>query len=137
MEKLPKFLLRSAKLYVFLLIISTALILFGTLFPVDHKIPKSFLGYDKVVHFLMFGSWTFFYGIVRFFKGKLRLFPVLALGTLFGLLVEILQHYLPTNRSFELMDFTADIAGTLAAVAFLYILSQKIPWFKNNRTDSR
>lgn len=84
----------------------------------------------------MFGTWTFFYGIVRFLKGKLRLYPVLALGTLFGLSIEILQHYMPTNRSFELLDLAADFTGTLAAIAFLYILSQKVPWFKNNRTDS-
>ncbi|SMO43141.1 VanZ like family protein [Gracilimonas mengyeensis] len=81
----------------------------------------------------MFGAWSFLYGIVRFFRGHLKLYPVLIWGTIFGLSVEILQHFLPTNRSFELMDLAADLAGTFVAIGILYLLERQFPWFRNNQ----
>ncbi|HBQ58090.1 MAG TPA: hypothetical protein DD671_00255, partial [Balneolaceae bacterium] len=68
MTKPSHILPRSVKLYLTLLIISTGLILYGTLFPVDYDVPKQLLGLDKVIHILMFGAWSFFYGLVRFLK---------------------------------------------------------------------
>jgi VanZ family protein len=130
MTKIIKILTRSVKPYLGLLILSTGAILYGTLFPVDYDVPQSFMGLDKVVHFIMFAAWTFFYGLVRFLKDKFTLFPVFLVGSLFGLVIEVLQHLLPTGRSPELLDFAADITGTAAAVLILYVLSQKIPAFK-------
>lgn len=130
MTKIIKILTRSVKPYLGLLILSTGAILYGTLFPVGYDVPQSFMGLDKVVHFIMFAAWTFFYGLVRFLKDKFTLFPVFLVGSLFGLVIEVLQHLLPTGRSPELLDFAADITGTAAAVLILYVLSQKIPAFK-------
>lgn len=130
MTKIIKILTRSVKPYLGLLILSTGAILYGTLFPVDYDVPQSFMGLDKVVHFIMFAAWTFFYGLVRFLKDKFTLFPVFLVGSIFGLIIEVLQHLLPTGRSPELLDFAADITGTSAAVMLLYVLSQKVPAFK-------
>lgn len=132
MKKTTKILTRSVKLYFALLVVSTGLILYGTLFPVDYQVPKSLIGLDKLVHFIMFGTWTFFYGIVRFLKGNFSLIPVFLVGSFFGLLIEILQYILPTGRTPEFMDFVADISGTGLALAILYILSKKIPEFAEN-----
>lgn len=129
MTKPVKLLTRSVKLYLILLIISTVGILYGTLFPVDYDVPRSFYGLDKMVHFIMFGAWTFFFGIVRFLKGNFKLMIIFAGGALFGIAIEVLQHVLPTGRSPELLDLVADIAGTAAAVLLLYVLSKTVPQF--------
>lgn len=130
MTKPTKILTRSVKLYLTLLVISTGAILYGTLFPVNYDVPSSFLGLDKLAHVIMFGAWTFFFGLVRFLKGKFKLIPVFVVGTIFGLMVEVLQHILPTGRSPEFMDFIADISGTGLAIFVLFLLSKKVPEFK-------
>lgn len=135
MTQPTKILTRSVKLYLTLLILSTGLILYGTLFPVNYEVPKTIHGFDKLVHFIMFAAWTFFYGIVRFLKGKYALTLVFIVGSLFGLSIELLQHFLPTGRSPELMDFAADITGTGAAVLLLYIIAKKVPEFKKAASD--
>ncbi|HET8866409.1 MAG TPA: VanZ family protein [Gracilimonas sp.] len=126
---------RSVKLYFTLLILSTAAILYGTLFPADYKMPRSLLGIDKVVHFVMFAAWTFFYGLVRFLKDKFSLLPVFLVGVFFGLTVEVLQHLLPIDRSPELLDLIADISGTGFAIFLLYVMAKKVPQFKNSSSS--
>lgn len=111
------------------MIISTGVIIYGTLFPVDYNVPSSLAGLDKVVHFIMFGAWAFFYGIIRFLKDKFTLYPVFLVGGAFGLTIEFLQYLLPTGRSPELMDLIADISGTGMAILFLFILTKKVPEF--------
>ncbi|MCP9291756.1 VanZ family protein [Gracilimonas sediminicola] len=132
MTKPTKILTRSVKLYLTLLVISTGAILYGTLFPVSYDVPQSLLGMDKLVHLIMFGAWTFFFGLVRFLKDKFKLIPVFIVGTLFGLIVEILQYLLPTGRSPEFMDFIADLSGTGLAILVLYILAKKVPEFNTD-----
>ncbi|WP_290967758.1 MULTISPECIES: VanZ family protein [Gracilimonas] len=114
------------------MIISTGAILYGTLFPVSYDVPRSLLGMDKLVHLIMFGAWTFFFGLVRFLKDKFKLIPVFIVGTLFGLIVEVLQYLLPTGRSPEFMDFIADLSGTGLAILVLYILAKKVPEFNTD-----
>ncbi|WP_428235313.1 VanZ family protein [Gracilimonas sp.] len=132
MTKPTKILTRSVKLYLTLLVISTGAILYGTLFPVSYDVPQSLLGMDKLVHLIMFGAWTFFFGLVRFLKDKFKLLPVFVVGTLFGLIVEVLQYLLPTGRSPEFMDFIADLSGTGLAILVLYILAKKVPEFNTD-----
>ncbi|MFP8490238.1 VanZ family protein [Gracilimonas sp. Q87] len=136
MTKPFKQLTRSVKLYLILLIISTVGILYGTLFPVDYSVPRSFYGLDKFVHFVMFGAWTFFFGIVRFLKGNFKLMTIFMGGSAFGVLIEVLQHLLPTGRSPELLDLVADITGTAAAVIILYILSKTVTQFSPTPHDN-
>ncbi len=44
---------------------------------------------------------------------------VFSLGLFYGLLIEILQFILPTNRSPELYDFIADALGSGLAILLL------------------
>lgn len=135
MTKSSKILPRSVKLYITLLIVSTALILYGTLLPADYDVPSELFGFDKIVHIIMFGTWTFFYGLVRFLRENYSLLPLFLVSTFFGLLIEVLQYFLPTGRSPELLDFVADMTGTGLAVLFLYFLSKKIPEFNPETTS--
>lgn len=48
-----------------------------------------------------------------------NLLLVFIFGLTYGLLVEILQFILPTNRSPEVADFIADAFGSLAAIGVL------------------
>lgn len=135
MTKPIKTLTRSLKFYLFLLILSTGLILYGTLFPADYDMPKTVFGFDKLIHFIMFGVWTVVFGLVRFLKEKFALWPIFIISALFGLAIEILQNYLPTNRSAELWDFAADLSGTLIALLILYFIAKRKSEFFNSATD--
>lgn len=108
------------------MVVSTVAILYGTLVPSDYAIPSSWSEYDKWGHFLMFMSWTLFFGLVRFLKGNQSLFTIFITGTFFGLSIEVLQYLLPTGRHPEVMDFAADLSGTLLAIVILYFLANKI-----------
>lgn len=136
MKKTVNLLTQSVRLYLSLLILSTAGILYATLFPVNYDVPQSFHGLDKVVHFIMFGAWTFFFGIVRFLKNNFKLLSVFAVGVIFGITIEILQHWLPTGRNFELYDLLADFTGTATAILILYILSKTVPQFSSNSHEN-
>lgn len=106
--------------------IVTITILFGTLYPSGGLSKINIWDYDKIGHFLMFVVWTFLFGIVRAVlkKRKPSLLMVFFLGLFYGLLIEVLQFILPTNRSPELYDFIADALGSAVAVILL------IPVFK-------
>lgn len=132
MKNTVSLLTQSVRLYLGLLIVSTAGILYATLFPVNYDVPQSFYGLDKAVHFIMFGAWTFFFGIFRFLKENYKLFSVFIVGVLFGITIEVLQHFLPTGRSFELYDLLADFSGTAVAILVLYILSKTVPQFSSD-----
>lgn len=131
MSKFSKLLSFSVKVYFALFGISTVLILYGTLFPSGNSIPEPFWNYDKVAHFLMFGIWTFFYGIIRFLKGNYALLPVFLWGTFFGVLIELLQMLLPTNRNAEWLDLAADIAGSAFAALLLYLILKNVSELRN------
>ncbi len=72
----------------------------------------------------MFGAWTFLFGVVRALKKnrKPNLRVVFVLGSFYGLLIEVLQFLVPTNRSPELMDFVADMLGSAFAIIALHFV---------------
>jgi VanZ family protein len=73
--------------------------------------------------------WTFLYGLVRAIRKKRapNLWVIFTLGLFYGILIEILQFLLPTNRSPELYDFIADAFGSLLAIILLRILFSRLP----------
>jgi VanZ family protein len=79
--------------------------------------------HDKLLHIASFGIWTgLLYSIYVYeSSGNNRLNSIKAIiwGTLFGILIEILQITLPVNRSFEYADIVADLIGSVLAVALL------------------
>ncbi|MEX0608501.1 MAG: VanZ family protein [Balneolaceae bacterium] len=126
---------KSVKLYIALLVLSTFAILVGTLLPSNYNLPIAIWGYDKVAHFIAFGVWTFIYGIIRFLKGKYALFPVFLVGSFFGIIVELLQFMLPTNRSAEFLDLVADLSGAAFAILLLYMILKNVSDFKSEPTS--
>ena len=69
----------------------------------------------------MFLVWTYLFGIVTAIwkEDKPNYVKVFILGLFFGLIIEILQYVLPTNRSPELYDLIADTLGSALAIIFL------------------
>lgn len=100
----------------------------GTLFPSNGLSKINIWDYDKIGHFLMFMVWTYLFGLVRAIrkKGRPSSLAVFSLGLFYGILIEILQFILPTNRSPELYDFIADALGSGVAIIFLNITFKKI-----------
>ncbi|WP_409377742.1 VanZ family protein [Gracilimonas aurantiaca] len=114
-------------------ILLTLGILVATLMPADFRSPYRFIGYDKFGHFIMFFGWTFFFGLHQVIKRKIRLWVVFITGCIFGVITEVLQYYLPTNRSAEKLDLAADVAGAFLAVLAIYLLVRfrKLPSAEN------
>lgn len=112
----------------------TVIILVGTLSPSEGLSKVNIWDYDKLAHFLMFAVWTFLFGLVQAIrKGpKPNLYSVFSLGLFYGLLIEILQFILPTNRSPELNDFIADALGSGFAILILKPVLNKL--FKDKKS---
>jgi hypothetical protein len=82
-----------------------------------------FEGADKIVHFLMYASLMFLWGVNK--KNVINIQNKknwLYLGVLYciviGVSAEIIQYYSALGRSFELNDIFANISGTI--VMFLF-----------------
>lgn len=90
-------------------------------------IPSNMLGtsqlwsYDKIGHFVLFGSWTYTLGLYGFIKSKSRpnMLVLFSAGVSFGVFIEFLQYFLPVNRSAEPYDLLFDALGCLIAVILL------------------
>lgn len=88
---------------------------------------SSIWNYDKFGHFSLFATWTILYGLAFSLISKKKFSwwtPIIA-GIIFGVLIEVLQNYLPYNRSFEWMDIVADALGALAAGLVLRFIIRK------------
>tara|TARA_R110002096_G_scaffold326134_1_gene520032 strand:- start:14237 stop:14581 length:345 start_codon:yes stop_codon:yes gene_type:complete len=107
---------------------ATIAILIVTLSPAKNLSTINIWDYDKLGHFLMFGVWTFLYGLSQAVRQKRKpnLWMVFILGSAYGLLIELLQFVLPTNRSPETLDFIADMIGSALAILPLNILLNRI-----------
>lgn len=101
--------------------ILTIVMLLLTLSPSDFLGKSKMWSYDKIGHILMFGSWCFIVGLYFqiSFPSKVNLWGVFASGTVFGLLIEVLQYVLPLKRHADPIDFLCDVIGCLAAVWIL------------------
>lgn len=99
-----------------------------TLLPSDQITNHSLLHYDKIGHALMFGSWTFFLGLLLLVSGQrpLPLFSIFLAGSFFGISVEVLQGVLPSDRNMDLYDVFADLAGCVLSILLLKILLQRL-----------
>lgn len=87
--------------------------------------PITFIGYDKVIHFLVFGllATTIYIPL----ENKPIWATILAIGltSLFGLTDEIHQGYTP-GRSVDFYDWIADTLGAITAV-FIY---RSVGWYR-------
>lgn len=104
----------------------TLLTLLLTLLPGSSLPSSRFWSYDKLGHFLLFGSWTYLLGLYRYFTtgSQGNLFIIFLLGSGFGLAVELLQYLLPVQRQADFYDLAFDALGCLVAV---FALKKTLP----------
>ena len=92
-----------------------------------NKVPKSelfFIGFDKIVHTLLFFIVTFLF--CRPFKlasannsVKSKWFVIITIGAIiYGALMELVQLYFVPFRSFEWADILFDILGAVSAFVY-------------------
>lgn len=122
--------------YSNLLISWSVLILVLTLVPIDSMHMKPDINmpfFDKMVHFCLFSVHG--YLVTGYLKdrdtnntGNFRLLVSAVISSfLFGLSIEIIQHFVP-ERSFEILDLIADFFGIMAGTLIFYI---KFNFFTN------
>lgn len=89
------------------------------------------LSIDKLVHFFIFGVLVFLilYGFrEQYFNSTKRyLFGIISvlITSLYGMITEILQHFVFTGRSGNRFDFYADATGALIGWLGFYLLYRK------------
>lgn len=104
-----------------LAIVWTLLILLACSWPGSDLPEAPVTGFDKIVHVGLFAGFSFLW-YYRFSKHFLL---IGILGASYGFLIEIYQHYMPLNRSFDLWDILADAVGVILGL-LLARLSQNI-----------
>jgi len=98
---------------IWLLLISFLFFLPGSALPKENWLDDIY--FDKWVHFGFFALLLFLW---RFYFSPPIKFDTLCLlaALIYGVGVECIQHYLIANRSFDLGDVIADMAGALAGL---------------------
>ena len=96
-----------------LIICTTLFVLPGSAFPQGGWMDAVF--FDKWVHcglfFLLVYLWRFFFPVETIFHQLVFLFAFI-----YGLGIEVMQHYLVLNRSFDLGDLVADLMGAFLGI---------------------
>ena len=98
---------------------------------------SDWLGPDKLVHLLMFGIFAILLlawpaqQYLRNYNRFLVAGIIIVGGTIFGSILEVLQHYLFIGRNGNLYDLAADVLGLLVGIAAFYIFFDR-----KGRTDT-
>ena len=107
---------------VWILLISLLCFLPGSAFPKQGWLEE--ISFDKYVHFGLFAIlvflWRFEFPVIKTYH-----FIILGAATVYGFGIEVIQHYFISNRSFDLYDVVADIAGSMAGLWFWAWLYKK------------
>ncbi len=113
-------------------IILAILILVLCLMP-GNKVPKyHFPHLDKMVHFVLFGTFalSMLYGFMKQTQFKLihkqAVLWSISIGIIYGVFIEILQDQLSPSRSFEFKDILADTSGVLISFLFFQKIGKKL-----------
>ncbi|MEP6845380.1 MAG: VanZ family protein [Panacibacter sp.] len=78
--------------------------------------------FDKWVHIGLFGILTMFwsYPLLKLGWIPVKIFLLIAsLATFYGIIMEFVQKYFTTSRSFDIVDILADTSGAFIAALFL------------------
>jgi VanZ family protein len=107
--------LRICLALLYFLFISILFFLPGSAFPKEDWLSK--INFDKWVHvgfflvLLLLWCWALL-------PSKRNMRWLLAAAAVYGISIELVQHYLIANRSFDLGDWVADMTGALLALWF-------------------
>ena len=127
--------LAERKYIVYILfVLCTITTLLLTLLPPENFENRSVFQYDKLGHFLIFFGWTLLFGFSWLIRKKkiLNLWIIFIIGALFGIGIELAQGLLPYDRSPNVYDAIADIAGSYAAVLCLGYLQNRYHSYIND-----
>ena len=83
---------------------------------------------DKIIHFILFFVQSMFITktyIARNFKSDKLMPKIIFYFLILCFSVELIQIYLP-NRSFELLDLTSNLIGSISGAFFVFFLESKI-----------
>jgi VanZ family protein len=86
------------------------------------KIPQ----FDKIVHFLMYFSLTYILIVSRIFRLKHYKIFAVCFGILLGIIAELLQHFIFTYRTGDIMDFIFNSIGIFTSFLFYNKLEKVI-----------
>jgi VanZ family protein len=118
MEKLYKF----HPIFASTAIVLSLIILYASLLPKTELPSSSIFQLDKLVHFGMYGSLSFFIFKGFFVKNSLKALALACiLSFSYGFIVEFLQYFLTTTRMFDVFDIFANGIGTIIS----YLLVKK------------
>jgi VanZ family protein len=96
----------------------TCVVILACLWP-GKKMPEApTVGFDKLVHAILFFTWA----VLWLSVDQAKSVRVILLGLLFGLLTEICQQLLPIDRTFDWWDALTDAAGILMGYGFKKVL---------------
>lgn len=107
-----------------MLVVASAAIIYGTLFPAEMIVKSELWSFDKVIHMVGFGGLTALIWLhLKRIGSSGRPLDVWALvwGIGAGALIELLQYLMPVNRSAEWGDLLADAVGSILAVVILRV----------------
>jgi len=122
------FFLRKYWISIFLIIVILVLCFMDTE-PMP-KVPMKNI--DKLVHFLMFFALagTVFFDNTGYFKRKISfkriIFGSFFFPTLFSGLIEIMQEYLPVNRTGDWFDFLFDGIGAFIGICICFLINKSL-----------
>lgn len=71
-------------------------------------------GFDKFVHAVLFGTFTFLWLLVY----PQKAIQVIIAGVVYGIAIEFYQQIMPLDRSFDVLDIVADSVGVLLGFGF-------------------
>lgn len=101
----------------------TLLLLIGASIPGSTLDGLEILTFDKVIHTVGFAVFAILW---------LRVFPdaimkLLVSGVLYGLFIEVYQHIVPINRTFDVYDAIADCMGLGIGIGLFFLWSSRSP----------
>lgn len=133
--KLIKHLLKAKALLLFA-VLYTAILTYGSLANSQDLPSVSLKTSDKALHFIGYFVFFIFWFFYLFIRNKTTLknifLKIFIAGTLFGIIIEILQTVVTTSRQADIYDIIANCFGLFIAALLLYVFRKKLILLKTN-----
>tara|TARA_R110002124_G_scaffold17532_1_gene73009 strand:- start:26649 stop:27047 length:399 start_codon:yes stop_codon:yes gene_type:complete len=118
--------LSEARYLLLIGIIYTSLITVAFLYPTEGLPKVTIPASDKIVHILIHGLlafiWlTYSYSADKYHISNKIVVVVLIVCFLYGLVIEVSQHWFTLSRQFDLLDILANTVGSLIGLLFFWI----------------
>ncbi|MCX7785315.1 MAG: VanZ family protein [candidate division WOR-3 bacterium] len=96
----------------------TIIMIIISLIPIPRKFQNQSKGWDKMIHFLLYGIWGFI-------GQSVLSIGALLLGSFLSLLTELVQKFIP-SRVPEIADFTINILGLVMGTSFWELIARQV-----------